>query len=166
MLAAIWAQDQNGLIGKNEALPWYLPDDLKFFKEMTIGNTLIMGRRTFEGMGGRPLPGRTTIILTRNPDYQAPAGVHVMHDVNAVLEYAQKKEHAVFIAGGAAVYTALLPFCDYIFRTVIEDSFEGDTYFPAIEWKNWRLVKKVTGKIDDKNKFPHTFEEYERIHAD
>ncbi|MGM0139004.1 dihydrofolate reductase [Enterococcus sp. DIV0755b] len=166
MLAAIWAQDQNGLIGKNEALPWYLPDDLKFFKEMTIGNTLIMGRRTFEGMGGRPLPGRTTIILTRNPDYQAPAGVYVIHDVNAVLEYAQKKEHTVFIAGGAAVYTALLPFCDYIFRTVIEDSFEGDTYFPAIEWKNWRLVKKVAGKIDDKNKFPHTFEEYERIHAD
>ena len=106
MLAAIWAQDQNGLIGKNEVLPWYLPDDLKFFKEMTIGKTLVMGRRTFEGMGGRPLPGRTTIILTRNENYQAPAGVYVMHDVNEIIDFAKNEDQTVFIAGGAAIYTA------------------------------------------------------------
>ncbi|MDT2738601.1 dihydrofolate reductase [Enterococcus canintestini] len=166
MLAAIWAQDQNGLIGKNEVLPWYLPDDLKFFKEMTLGKTLVMGRKTFEGMGGRPLPGRRTIILTRNENYQAPVGVHVMNDIKQVIAYAKASDHTVFIAGGGAIYATLLPACDYIFRTVIEDSFEGDTYFPEVKWENWRLVKKVAGKVDEKNKFPHSFEEYERIHLD
>lgn len=166
MLAAIWAQDQNGLIGKNEVLPWYLPDDLKFFKATTINKTLVMGRRTFEGMGGRPLPNRTTIVLTRDITYQAPAGVHVMHDTAEVINYAQSKDHTVFIAGGSMIYASLLPACNYIFRTVIEDSFEGDTYFPEVKWENWHLVKKVAGKVDEKNKFPHFFEEYERIHLD
>lgn len=78
MLAAIWAQDEQGVIGKEGKLPWHLPNDLKFFKEKTIHNTLVLGRATFEGMGCRPLPNRTTIVLTSNPDYRAE-GVLVMH---------------------------------------------------------------------------------------
>ena len=84
MLAAIWAQDENGLIGKEDRLPWRLPNDLKFFKQMTEANTLVMGRKTFEGMGSRPLPNRQTIVLTRDSSYKAE-GVHVMHSVEDVL---------------------------------------------------------------------------------
>ena len=83
MLAAIWAQDENGLIGKENKLPWRLPNDLKFFKQMTESNTLVMGRKTFEGMGSRPLPNRHTIVLTHNRDYTAE-GVMVMHSIDEV----------------------------------------------------------------------------------
>ncbi len=94
MLAAIWAQDENGLIGKEDRLPWRLPNDLKFFKQMTEANTLVMGRKTFEGMGSRPLPNRQTIVLTRDPSYTAE-GVHVMHSVEEVLAL-EKETDGIF----------------------------------------------------------------------
>lgn len=95
MLIALWAQDQKGLIGADGTLPWHLPNDLKFFKEQTINNTIIMGRKTFEGMGKRLLPQRTTIVLTSDPHYQAN-GALVMHDREEILAYVKQQEHPVF----------------------------------------------------------------------
>ncbi|GCF92805.1 dihydrofolate reductase [Enterococcus florum] len=162
MLKAIWAQDKNGLIGKNDVLPWHLPNDLRFFKETTLGHTLVMGRKTFEGMGGRPLPKRQTIVLTRNRDYHNE-GVLVMHSLQEIIAYSQTVQETTYIAGGASIYRELLPYCDQLYRTVIDHAFEGDAYFPEIDWSVWRLCEQTEGRVDEKNHYPHRFERYERI---
>ncbi|GAA2901702.1 dihydrofolate reductase [Enterococcus pseudoavium] len=161
MLIAIWAQDKNGLIGKENQLPWHLPNDLRFFKETTINHTLVMGRKTFEGMGGRPLPNRQTIVLTRDKKYQA-ANVLVMHSLSEVLDYDQKTAGTTFIAGGSAVYQEFLPYCERIYRTFIEESFEGDAYFPAVSWDDWQLVERKLGQRDEKNPYRYYFERYQK----
>lgn len=161
MLAALWAEDLQGIIGKDQTLPWHLPNDLKYFKEMTIGKTIVMGRTTFEGMGSRPLPNRQTIVLTRNPDYQAE-GVTVMHSVDDVLAYAKTKEEPTMIIGGAVVFQDFLPYYDLLYRTVIEENFSGDTYFPSINWNEWELRTWKQGVTDEKNKYAHRFETYRR----
>ena len=161
MLAALWAEDLQGVIGKDQTLPWHLPNDLKYFKEMTIGKTIIMGRTTFEGMGSRPLQNRQTIVLTRNPDYQAE-GVTVMHSVDDVLAYAKTKEEPTMIIGGAVVFQDFIPYYDLLYRTVIEENFSGDTYFPSINWNEWELRTWKQGVTDEKNKYAHRFETYRR----
>lgn len=161
MLAAIWAQDENGLIGKEDRLPWRLPNDLKFFKQMTEANTLVMGRKTFEGMGSRPLPNRQTIVLTRDSSYKAE-GVHVMHSVEDVLALEKETDGIFFIAGGSAVYQEFLPFCTILYRTVIHHVFDGDVYFPPVDWSDWSLINTSQGEMDEKNRYPHQFETYQR----
>ncbi|WP_137664085.1 dihydrofolate reductase [Enterococcus hulanensis] len=164
MLIAIWAQDKNGLIGKNNRLPWHLPNDLRFFKETTINHTLVMGRKTFEGMGGRPLPNRQTIVLTRDKDYQAE-NVMVMHSLDEVLAYDQANKGKTFIAGGSAIYTEFMPYCEKIYRTFIEDCFEGDAYFPEVSWNKWQLTERKQGPKDEKNPYRYYFETYERAES-
>ncbi|MGM0212599.1 dihydrofolate reductase [Enterococcus sp. AZ109] len=159
MLIAIWAQDKNGLIGKNNQLPWHLPNDLRFFREKTVNNTLVMGRKTFEGMGGRPLPNRQTIVLTQNSDYNNNQ-VLVMHSVEEVIAYSQQTKAITYIAGGSAVYKAFLPHCDQLYRTVINHAFEGDTYFPPVTWENWQLIQQTQGTVDEKNLYSHVFETF------
>lgn len=161
MLAALWAQDKTGLIGKKQTLPWHLPNDLQYFKKMTIGKTIVMGRKTFEGMGSRPLPGRQTIILTRNKNYQA-SGVKVMHSLEEVLTFASQQPDMVMIVGGAAIYKDFLPYLDILYRTVIDEKFIGDAYFPEINWQEWQLVESLNGIVDEKNKYAHRFETYKR----
>lgn len=161
MLAAIWAQDEQGTIGKENRLPWHLPNDLKFFKQMTEDNTIVMGRKTFEGMGSRPLPNRQTIVLTRDKGYQAE-GVTVFHTVEEVLEYARSFAGITFISGGSAVYEDFLPYCDVLYRTVIHHSFEGDTKFPAVAWDDWTLINLSEGEQDENNRYAYQFETYQR----
>ncbi|WP_165005878.1 MULTISPECIES: dihydrofolate reductase [unclassified Enterococcus] len=161
MLAAIWAQDENGLIGKEDRLPWRLPNDLKFFKQMTESNILVMGRKTFEGMGGRPLPNRQTIVLTRDPDYQAE-GVTVMHSVEEVAAFEKETDGIIFIAGGSAIYKEFLPLCTVLYRTVIHHTFDGDTYFPPVDWSEWSLINQSQGEVDENNLYAHQFETYQR----
>lgn len=164
MLIAIWAQDKNGLIGKNNRLPWHLPNDLRFFKETTINHTLVMGRKTFEGMGGRPLPNRQTIVLTRDKDYQAE-NVMVMHSLDEVLAYDQANQGKTFIAGGSAIYSEFMPYCEKIYRTFIEERFEGDAYFPEVSWNKWQLTERKQGPKDEKNPYRYYFETYERAES-
>lgn len=161
MLAAIWAQDNQGLIGKQDKLPWHLPNDLKFFKQMTENNTIVMGRKTFEGMGKKALPRRETIILTSDQSYEAQ-GVTVFHNVQEVVEYAEQAEGITFVAGGSSVYEELLPYCTVLYRTVIEEEFDGDAYFPKVDWEEWHLVSVSDGVVDEKNPYPHCFETYQR----
>ena len=145
MLAAIWAQDEQGVIGKEGKLPWHLPNDLKFFKEKTIHNT----------------PNRTTIVLTSNPDYQAE-GVLVMHSVEEILAYADNYEGVTVIGGGSVVFKELIPACDVLYRTMIHETFEGDTFFPEIDWSVWEKVATVPGVVDEKNLYAHDYETYHR----
>lgn len=161
MLVAIWAQDQNGLIGKAEKLPWHLPKDLKFFKETTENHTIVMGRKTFVGMNSRPLPNRKTIILTRDESYHA-SGVEVMHSVEDIIKFAETLEDDVFICGGSAVFQAFLPHCQKVLRTLIFENFTGDTFFPALDWDNFTLSEKRIGMKDEKNPYDYHFESYLR----
>lgn len=161
MLIAIWAQDQNGLIGKEEKLPWHLPNDLNFFRKTTEGHTVVMGRTTFEGMGKRLLPKRQTIILTRNQEYHVP-GALVMHTVSEVLDYAKSSDTTTFITGGANVYQQFIPYCDQLYRTVIEGEFTGDRHFPEIDWSPFEKVASRQGDVDEKNVYPHVFETFQR----
>ncbi|MEI5992554.1 dihydrofolate reductase [Candidatus Enterococcus mansonii] len=161
MLAAIWAQDEQGTIGKDNQLPWHLPNDLKFFKQMTENNTIVMGRKTFEGMGASPLPNRQTIVLTSDPSYQAN-GVKVFHTVDEVVKYAEAFSGITFIAGGSAVYEEFLPYCDVLYRTVIFYTFEGDTQFPEVSWDEWTMINLSEGERDEKNQYPYQFETYQR----
>ena len=161
MLIALWAQDKNGLIGENGTLPWHLPNDLKFFKEQTTGNSLIMGRKTFEGMKKKALPNRTTIVLTSDTAYEAE-GVLVMHDRQEVLDYTAQQDHPVFLTGGSGVFESMIEDCDQLYRTVIDETFTGDVYFPEIDWSNWHLDKVLEGVVDEKNIYPHRFEFYSK----
>ncbi|HCM90131.1 MULTISPECIES: dihydrofolate reductase [Vagococcus] len=161
MIAAIWAQDENGLIGKEEVLPWHLPNDLQFFKQMTENNVIVMGRKTFEGMGKHLLPNRQTIVLTSDQNYDAN-GALVMHSVEEVLAFSNEFEGITFITGGGEIYKNFLPHIDVLYRTLIKAKFEGDTYFPYLDWEEWNIVSTSEGEVDDKNIYPHDFETYQR----
>lgn len=155
MIIYVWAQDEKGLIGKEETLPWSLPNDLQFFKQVTIGETIVMGRKTFEGMGKRLLPNRRTIILTRNSEYDAN-GAEVETDIQVLLEDSQHED--LYIVGGAELYRLFSDYVDVLYRTVIHHEFEGDTYFPEMDYTLFTLKKSVDGTVDDKNHYAHTFE--------
>lgn len=159
MIVMIWAQDDNGLIGKNDVLPWHLPNDLQFFKEKTLNQIIVMGRTTFEGMNKRVLPNRKTIILTRDTQYCAD-NVDVCHSVEEIVE--RSKKETIYIVGGSSVYAQFVPVADVLLQTVIHDTFDGDTYFPSIDFSNYTLVEETKGIVDDKNQYEHTFKKFER----
>ena len=136
-LSAIVAMAANRCIGKDNTLPWRLPADLKRFKQLTMGHTLIMGRKTYESIG-RPLPGRTMIVVTRQRDY-APEGVRVVHSLEQALEQARGDDE-VFIAGGADLYRQSMERVRRLYLTRIEREYEGDAFFPEVDLSGWRLL--------------------------
>jgi len=164
-LALIVAAAENGVIGRNNALPWYLPEDLRYFKRVTMGKPIIMGRKTFASIG-KPLPGRTNIVITRNPSFLAE-GVKVVSSLAAALELAQQlavvddAEEAVVI-GGAEIYQAALPFADRLYFTEVHASVEGDAVLPAIEWAQWREVSRERHAAQAPNPYDYSFVCYER----
>lgn len=135
-LSAIVAMASNRCIGRDNTLPWRLPADLQRFKRLTMGHTLIMGRKTYESIG-RPLPGRTTLVVTHQPDWRAE-GVRVAHSLEQALEQARGDE--VFIAGGAQLYAQALPQVRRLQLTLLERPYEGDTFFPPLDLSGWRLA--------------------------
>jgi dihydrofolate reductase len=161
MISFIVAADENNLIGKNNQLPWHLPDDMKYFKNQTWGMTVIMGRKSLESLG-KPLQGRKNIVVTRNRDWK-PDGAEVAHSIDEAIEKAKgtgAKE--IFIIGGAEIFKAAMPVADRIYLTRIHHRFEGDVYFPEVSPGEWNLVKSHFRDSDEKNKYPHTFEVWER----
>lgn len=140
MLTLIWAQDEAGLIGAKGTLPWHVSADLKFFKEQTMGQTILMGRTTFIGMGERLLPKRTTWLLTKDTHYQV-AGAKVFHSVEEVLQASLGQD--LIVTGGAKVYENFLPYADRLVQTVLAKKFSGDTYFPKVNWDDFQLVTQV-----------------------
>lgn len=158
MISYLVAVDQNGLIGKDNDLPWHLPADLKYFKETTMGKTIVMGRKTFESIG-KPLPGRHTVILTRDPDYQVE-GCTIVHSPEEVIQ-SKIKDQELFVIGGSAVFKAFEPYVKRLYLTQIDESFEGDTYF-TLDYSGWKEISSREGTLDEKNSYPHRFLVMER----
>src|SRR3989338_4486494 len=149
---------KNGVIGKENTLPWKLPADLKRFKKITIGHTVVMGRKTYESIGGT-LKKRINIVLTRQPDYQAP-GCLVIHAIEEVFEKAKTEE--IFFIGGAEIYKQALPMATRLYMTIINHDFEGDSYFPPLNWWEWVEIDRQQGKTDEKNPYEFCFLTFEK----
>jgi dihydrofolate reductase len=138
-LSAIVAMASNRCIGRDNTLPWRLPEDLQRFKRLTLGHTLVMGRKTYESIG-RPLPGRTTLVVTRQEDWAAPQGVEVAHSLDEALQRARGDE--VFIAGGAQLYQQTWNRVRRLYLTRLEREYPGDTFFPEVDLSGWRLLEE------------------------
>lgn len=136
---------RNGVIGVDGGLPWHLPDELRLFKETTLGHVLVMGRRTYESIG-RPLPGRTTVVVTRQPGWRAGApGVLVAPSVESALVEAGRIDDQVFVVGGAEVFAAALPYSDRLAVTHVDAEPDGDSLFPELDWAEWSETGRETG---------------------
>jgi dihydrofolate reductase len=131
---------RNGVIGRDGTMPWHLPDDMRRFRQRTMGHVLVMGRRTYESIG-RPLPGRTTVVVTGQRDWPAPgprpSAVLVASSVPEALALAASVDDAVFVQGGAQVYAEALPLADVLELTWVDGDPEGDTHFPTVDWSEW-----------------------------
>jgi dihydrofolate reductase len=163
MISIIVAVGENNVIGKRGAgLLWRLPADLKHFKDLTMGHPIIMGRKTFEAIG-RPLPGRTNIVITRQPDFK-PEGATVVGSLDSALVASGYILKPVFVIGGGEIYAQALPLADRLYVTEVHHDFpDGDVYFPTIDKNIWREVSRTPGAVDEKNIYPHDFIIYERI---
>ncbi|MDA9120923.1 dihydrofolate reductase [Flavobacteriales bacterium] len=159
MISIIVAASENNVIGKNNDLIWHLPNDLKFFKKMTSGHTIIMGRKTFESVG-RPLPKRTNIIITRDTDFN-PEGCVVVHSLEDALAEAAKTDKNPFIVGGEQIYRLALPLTDVVYLTRVHHEFDGDRYFPELG-KEWNEVENIPHSVDEKHSYAFTFKTYKR----
>jgi len=160
-LSLLVAADENNVIGKDNKLPWHLPNDLKYFKNQTWAMPILMGRKTFESIG-KPLQGRKSIIITRNKDWKHD-GVEVVHSVEEAIE--KSKEFGVkeiFVIGGAEIFQTAFDQANRIYLTRIHHQFDGDVYFPEVSTNEWALVQSRFCHADEKNKYPHTFQVWER----
>lgn len=161
ILSIIVASADNGVIGRDGGLPWRLPADLRRFKRLTLGHHLLMGRRTFESVG-RPLPGRTTVVITRRPDWRVE-GVTVARSFREATSVARRAgEDEAFVAGGAQVYREALSSADRIYWTRVRGVFPGDTFFPEPDLTRWELVEEEDHEADEANPHPFRFLFYER----
>lgn len=158
---AIWAQAKNRVIGKDQTMPWHLPAELAHFKKTTMGSAILMGRVTFDGMKRRCLPGRETLILTRDPNF-ACEGVTVVTSVEEALAWFQNQDKDLYIAGGASIYQAFDGHYDALIQTTIEAELEGDTYFPRLHMTAFKEVSQETVSKDDKNAYDFTISRYEK----
>jgi dihydrofolate reductase len=158
-LALVVAMDKNRVIGIDGGLPWHLSSDLKYFRDITMGKPIIMGRKTHESIG-RPLPGRRNIVVTRNPDFEAP-GCDVVTSLGAALELVEDVEE-VMMVGGASLYLDTLPVADHIYMTEVHAEVEGDTWFPEIDPEQWLEISRTEFSADDKNEHDYSFVVYER----
>jgi dihydrofolate reductase len=156
MISIVVAMSRNNIIGFQNRLPWHLPADLKHFKQLTLNKTIVMGRKTFESIG-RPLPQRENIVLSRQPIQIE--GCKVISDLK---ELSINKE--IMIIGGAQIYALALPLVNDLYITWIDGDFKGDTFFPDIDWNNWKIMSEESHLPDDKNLHAYHFTHYQRIH--
>ena len=152
---------ENRVIGNKNSIPWHLPADFKYFKDTTLGKTIVMGLNTFNSIGGKPLPGRKHIILNRDLDYVPPENCQVAHSIDEVLEMI-KEESEAFICGGASVYKQFLPLSQKLYITEVHANPEGDTFFPEINKEEWNEAKREDHKTDGKNKYDYSVVVLER----
>jgi dihydrofolate reductase len=152
------AISENHVIGKDNQMLWYLPNDLKHFKDITTGHTVIMGRKTFDSVG-KPLPKRRNIIITRQAI--TIAGCEVVNSIEAALALCAG-EQEVFIVGGAEIYKLAMPLTTRIYLTIVHKDFSGDSFFPEINKQEWKEVFREDHQPDEKNSLPYSFITYER----
>jgi len=157
IVSMILAVSENGVIGRDNDLPWSVPADMRYFMRTTTGHPILMGRKTYESLG-KPLPRRRNVVITRNLDLDID-GVDLVHSIVAGLELVQEEEE-VFIIGGGTIYQQALELqlVNRIYRTVIHAAVEGDTHFFLPEDEAWQVVQEETHPADEKNQYPYTFQ--------
>jgi dihydrofolate reductase len=163
-LSFIVAAADNQAIGRNNRLPWHLPNDLKFFKKTTLGKPVLMGRKTFESLG-RPLPARLNIVLSRSPQPLLPEGVLCYSHIEAALQRAaMEKTDEAFIIGGAHLFESCMPWAQRLYLTRVHTSIENaDVFFPKINPEEWKKVWEEAHSTDEKHAYAYTFQRWERI---
>ncbi|GAB3648044.1 dihydrofolate reductase [Echinicola sediminis] len=164
-VSIIVAKAKNNVIGKDNQLIWRLSADLKHFKQYTTGHYIIMGRKTYESMG-KPLPNRTSVVITRNPEYKIPEGHHTVGGLKEALELAAKNgQDKVYVIGGGEIYRQAIPLTDELIVTEVDCQPEGDTFFPPINSSEWEKISEEAHTKDDKNEFDYSFITYKRSKA-
>jgi dihydrofolate reductase len=158
MISLLVAHDPDRVIGKDNELPWHIPEDLAYFKKMSMGKAMVMGRKTFDSIG-RPLPGRLNIIVTRNRAYTAEGAI-VVHDLQEAIAKAQEFSDEVMIIGGAEIFQTTMEIANRLYITYIQKKFEGDTFFPSYG-SEWKLTSSSEDHITEDG-IPYTFLVYER----
>jgi len=162
MISIIVAASENNAIGKNNQLLWHLPNDLKYFKNITWGGVVVMGRKTFESVG-KPLPGRINIVITKQPDWKAE-GIVVSNNIDDALSKAYETNcKEIFIIGGGQIYQEILPNTDRIYLTRVHVQLEADTFFPSIDETEWLLTSHRDCPADEKNIYSHSFQVWDKI---
>lgn len=165
-ISLMWAMAENRVIGRDNQLPWHLPNDLKHFKQTTLGKPVIMGRKTYESIG-RPLPKRTNIVITRSHHFKAD-GVIVVHSLTEALEAAKNSEtdashDEVVIIGGAQIYQQALPLADRLYVTQVGAHVDGDAYFPEFDWGHYQQIDLIEYPADEANPYPYSFGTWKRM---
>ena len=165
IVSAIAALSKNRVIGKDNDLPWRLPDDMRFFMETTKGHHVIMGRKNYDSLHEKykPLPHRTNVVITRQKDFQAP-GCVVFHEIGPAIELAKNNgETECFIIGGSEIYTLAMPYTTRLYLTEIDAVIEGDTYFPELIMREWKEQSRVHHPADVRHAHPFDIVVYDRI---
>lgn len=160
MISFIVAMDKNRVIGNENKLPWHLPADLKFFKHVTMGHSIIMGRKTYDSIGS-PLPGRENVIISRKKDYKAE-GCKIIHSISDIVKMESETEKELFVIGGAEIFSETFQIADRLYLTLIDEEFSGDTFFPPFDKNEWELISKDKGIKDEKNPYDYYFCVYDR----
>lgn len=160
IISLIAAMAENRVIGREDSLPWHLPTDMRRFKRLTTGHSVVMGRKTYDTLSG-PLPQRRNLVITRNASYEA-AGAEVFHSLQDAMA-AVAGDDEVFIAGGEAIYCLALPHADRIYLTVVHAVIPGDTYFPEFHMDEWCLEEDLRHHADERHAYPFSFRRYTRL---
>ncbi len=160
MIALVAAVAENGVIGLAGELPWHLPKDLKFFKNLTVGHAVIMGRKTFDTVG-HALPDRWNVIVTRDPQYRR-ADATVVHSIEEALRVTRGADR-IFVVGGGEIYRVALPYATRMYLTVVHGEFDGDTSFPEFDPAEWTLAQDERHEADEKHAYAFSFRRFERL---
>lgn len=168
--ALIVAMSRNRVIGRNNALPWYLPGDLRYFKQATMGKPIIMGRKTWDSIG-RPLPGRLNIVVTRDPNWPVPAGTVSEPSLERALIRAEAQAEIeggdeVMVIGGGQIYADVLSQVDRMYVTQVHADIDGDAYFPEVNWDQWEELGREDFSASDNNPYDYSFVVYQRLASD
>jgi len=162
LISLIVAMAKNGVIGAGGRIPWHLPNELRLFKSLTMGHHIVMGRKTYESID-RLLPGRTTVIVTRQPDYRLPGAI-VAHSIDEALAACAGDEE-IFVIGGADLFGETLPHADRLYLTVVDAEPEGDTFMPEIDMSAWRETSSQSFAPDEKHAHAYRFAVYDRVNG-
>jgi dihydrofolate reductase len=164
IISLIVAASTNNAIGKDNKLLWHLPNDMKFFKNTTWGMPVVMGRKTFDALAGEPLPGRFNFVVTRRADWRPGRDtVKVAPDLPSALALAKETDcKETFVIGGGQIYAEAMPLADRIYMTRVHTVVEGDTFFPVIDEKDWRLVSELSFPADEKHAYAYSFQLWQR----
>ncbi|MDZ7803874.1 type 3 dihydrofolate reductase [Thiohalophilus sp.] len=154
-ISLIAALTPQRVIGIENRLPWRLPADMRWFRQHTLGKPIVMGRKTFESFGGKPLPKRTNIVISRDVNYRAEGAV-VVHSIDEAIEAAGEVDE-IMIIGGASFYEQILPRADRLYLTYVDADIEGDAWFPEFDPNEWQETERHHHPADDKNPYPHDY---------